>query len=137
MNVNAGRAAVCQRVRRAPDAATVRHWTLRADNHNHHHGVVMLSESPLYLDLSWKPTTDGAKQRVGLFRLNLLALLAGGYVRVEGNEADGKVRLRVFQSDDGKFWIQIRGDEPAMQLPDDPVSPAGSATSRAMRRIIE
>jgi hypothetical protein len=96
----------------------VRHWTLRADNHNHHHGVVSLAESPLYLDLSWKPNTDGVEQRVGLFRLDLAALLAGGYVRVEGDEADGMVRLRVFRSNDGKFWIQTRGDAAAMQLPD-------------------
>jgi hypothetical protein len=117
MNVNAGTADLCQRVRRAPVGATARQWTLRADNHNNHHGVVSLSESPLYLDLSWKPTTAGVEQRVGLFRLNLPSLLAGGYVRVEGDEADGKVRLRVFRSADGKFWIQTRGEGPAMQLP--------------------
>jgi hypothetical protein len=118
MNENVGTGDLCQRVRRAPDTASARRWTLRADNHSHHHGVVSLSESPLYLDLSWKPTTDGVEQRVGLFRLDLPALLAGGYVRVEGDEADGKIRLRVFRSDDGKFWIQIRANGPAMQLPD-------------------
>jgi hypothetical protein len=95
----------------------MRRWTLRADNHEHHHGVVSLSERPLYLALSWRRSATDTEQSVGTFQLDLDLLLAGGYIRREGSDGEGKVRLRVVRSDDGKFWIQTRSDGPRLLVP--------------------
>jgi hypothetical protein len=36
-------------------AGSTRRWTLREDNQSHYHGVVSLNESPLLLELLWRP----------------------------------------------------------------------------------
>jgi hypothetical protein len=41
-----------------PPGAARRSWTLRADNHGHHHSKDNLSENPLYLQLHWRATAD-------------------------------------------------------------------------------
>jgi hypothetical protein len=100
-----------------PPGSHVRNWTLRNDNHGHHHGVVSLSESPLYLHLSWRRTAANAPHRVGTFRLNLSQLLQGGYVRADPADSSGTdVRLRIVRADDGRFYVQANDDGPRRLL---------------------
>jgi hypothetical protein len=63
----------------APRGNSTRIWTLRRDNRAHCHGVVDLSESPLHLDLSWRPDSHSDAIHVGVFHLDLHGLLSGGY----------------------------------------------------------
>ena len=44
---------LCEVVQDIPPGVARRRWTLRADNHGHHHNRVRLSECPLYLELRW------------------------------------------------------------------------------------
>jgi hypothetical protein len=94
-----------------------RQWTLRDDNAGHHHGTVRLSESPLFLALSWKCSDDEAAKPVGIFRLDLRALLAKGFIRYEPAGVKGDtVRLRVVRRADGAFCIQTNSKGPALVL---------------------
>jgi len=103
---------------RVPPGVRVRSWTLRQDDHAHFHNMVSLRESPLYLELSWRPSVSGRARRVGLFKLNLAGLLQGQYIRHDPVGSDGVyLRLRVVRADDGLFYIQARGDGPRIQLP--------------------
>ena len=43
---------LCVAADHVPAGASHRSWTLRVDNRAHHHSVVQLGESPLYLKLS-------------------------------------------------------------------------------------
>ena len=47
---------LCEAVDAAPYGARIWRWTLRDDNNSHHHGVLRLSESPLFLELPWRRT---------------------------------------------------------------------------------
>src|SRR5687768_10211481 len=101
-------AKLCERVEPS------RQWILRYDNKRHHHGIVRLSESPLYLALSWKATTTASVRPVGLFRLDLRGLLAEGYIRYEPEGMKGEnVRLRVVGREDGAFCLQVNAKGPA------------------------
>ncbi len=100
----------------APAGARVRMWTLRRDNHAHHHGVVGLAESPLHLDLWWRPDAVSPPTHVGVFALDLPALLAAGLIRLEPGRGSGIARLRIVMGDDSRFYVQARGDAPAMLL---------------------
>jgi len=73
----------CAAIQALPPGVPVRKWTLRDDNNSHHHGIVRLSESPLYLDLSWRRTAADRPQPVGTFRLDLVALHRSGCIRSE------------------------------------------------------
>ena len=109
---------LCQAMTRVPPGVRVRSWTLRQDDHAHFHNMVSLRESPLYLELSWRPSVSGRARRVGLFKLNLAGLLQGQYIRHDPVGSDGVyLRLRVVRADDGLFYIQARGDGPRIQLP--------------------
>lgn len=100
-----------------PPGAKVRTWTLREDNNAHFHGVVRFSESPLYLELSWRPSAMGQVTRVGLFKLNLHGLLEGRYVRHNPVGSNGpELRLRIVRAADGLFYIQARRDSPRIEL---------------------
>lgn len=82
---------------------------------SHHHGVVYLSDSPLHLQLSWRPDAAGHITLVGLFRLDLHRLLDGAYIRREPRDSSGSaLRLRVVKA--GVFYIQARDDRPRIQL---------------------
>jgi hypothetical protein len=90
---------------------------LRDDNQQHYHGVVRLSENPLYVELYWKPSTRGREQRVGTYRLDLSGLLANEYVRYEQERAPGdEVRLRFYRGDRGVVYIQSHADQPALAI---------------------
>ena len=108
---------LCVAVDAAPCGARIRRWTLRDDNSSHHHGLVRLSESPLYVDLSWRRTATDPPQRVGIFRLNLPDLLRGGYIRLDPSDSLGTdARLRIVRADHGKFYVQANQHGPRILL---------------------
>ena len=108
---------LCEIVPRVPPGIKDRSWTLREDNHAHVHDVVRLTESPLYLELSWRPNAVGQVRQVGLFRLDLNGLLQGEYIRHDPLGSDGtELRLRVVRTADGLFYIQKHGG-PRIHLP--------------------
>lgn len=109
---------LCAIVRHAPAGSAPRKWTLRVDNHAHHHGVVRLSESPLYLELSWRATRTAAVKRVGTFCLDLHGLLQNGYIRREVGSGSG-VRLRIVRDEQGHFYVQVNEDGPRLQMDDE------------------
>ena len=108
-------AQLCAVVDHVPAGASQRSWTLRVDNHAHHHGVVRLGESPLYLELSWRATKSAAVKRVGLFRLDLHGLLQSGFIRHERNAVSG-VRLRIVRDERGQFYVQVKEDGPRLRM---------------------
>jgi hypothetical protein len=96
-----------------PHGSPTRNWTLRNDNYGHHSGVVILSESPLYLDLSWRRTAFDSRHRVGVFRLNLQQLLVSGYISTDPSDPSGSsVRLRIVRADDEHFYVQADDSGP-------------------------
>ena len=104
-------------VQKIPLGAACRRWTLRADNNGHHHGVVQLSESPLYLELRWRRTAFDPVLPVGVFRLELPALLRDGFIRPETTRSpQSDARLRVVREADGRFFVQVNKDGPKMLL---------------------
>jgi len=107
-----------ERVDSVPDDAPHRRWVLRDDNQRHFHGVVHLSESPLYVELLWKADARSREQLVGLFRLNLPALVTEGYARREREDAPSgdEVRLRFVRGERGVVFIQVRADEPGLPI---------------------
>jgi hypothetical protein len=111
---------VCMAVHSAPPGVRTRRWTLRDDNRCHHHGIVSLSESPLYLELSWRPTAANAAQRVGTFLLDLDALLRAGCILAQSSDKRADVRLRITRAEDGNFYIQATATGPRIQLVGDP-----------------
>lgn len=108
---------LCEAVQDIPRGAAHRHWTLRADNHAHHHNIVSLSESPLFLELHWRPTAVDSARPVGVFRLDLDGLLRDGYIRHEPAGSHGSdVRVRVVRDDDGSFYVETKRDGPRLLL---------------------
>lgn len=106
----------CTAVDSTPSGAHIRRWTLRDDNHGHHHGVVSLSKSPLYLDPSWRRTASDPLKKVGTFRLDLAELLPDGYIRYDPLGSSGPhVRLRIVRAD-GHFYVQVNDLGPRVLL---------------------
>lgn len=109
--------ALVQRVEAVPAGAVHRRWVIRDDNQQHHHGIVRLSESPLYVALWWKASARGREQQVGIYRLDLGALLERGYIRQEPEGVSGDiVRLRFVRGERGVVSIQTRADGPALAV---------------------
>ena len=109
---------LCESVLVAPQNSNLRRWTLRMDYYDgRHHAMVSSMESPLYLDLSWRPDARGPVRHVGIFKLDLRGLLRGGYVRHDPMHSTGlDLRLQVKRTEDGHFFIQGRADGPRIQL---------------------
>lgn len=91
------------------DDDATRSWTGNDDSGFQHHGVIALSESPLVLAVSWRPSSARPARSVGCFRLDLRRLLDGDFVRTEGR---GKVRLRFFHAGDAGVYVQRRLNTP-------------------------
>ena len=109
--------ALAQRVDQVPAGASHRRWVLRDDNERHYHAVVRVSDSPVYVELLWKANSRGREQEIGLFRLDLAALLAEGYIRFERESApDDDLRLRFYRGDRGVVYIQSRAESPALAI---------------------
>lgn len=121
---------LCAGVGFVPTGASHRRWTLRVDNHAHHHSVVRLGESPLHLELSWRATKSAPVKRVGLFRLDLHGLLQNGFIRRERRTESG-VRLRIVRDEKGHFYVQAREDGPRLRLDDDQDENEPAAVSKA------
>ena len=108
---------LCIAVSAAPTGVRTRSWTLNESDGAEYKNVVDLSESPLYLELSWRPSAAEPRTRVGLFRLDLAGLLRGGYIRHEPVGAAGSaLRVRIIHSADGRFYLQTRADERTAEL---------------------
>ncbi len=106
-----------ERVDAVQDDAPRRRWVLRDDNQRQYHGVVHLSQSPLFVELLWKADARSREQLVGLYRLNLPALVREGYARREREHAPGdEVRIRFVRGDRGVVFIQVRADAPALPV---------------------
>lgn len=93
-------------------------WVLRDDNSQQCDGGVRLSESPLHLELHWKPDARGREQLIGLYRLDLARLLEEDYVQSEGATVDGdfRVRVRFHRGDRGVVSLQSRADGPTLAV---------------------
>jgi hypothetical protein len=108
---------LAERVEQLPVGAHRRRWVLRDDNQQHYHGVIKLSESPVYVELLWKRDDHGREQAVGIFRLHLAELLAADYIRYDQENTPGDdVRLRFHRGDRGVVYIQSRADRPALAV---------------------
>jgi hypothetical protein len=103
-----------------PVGTRYREWTLRDDNHRHHHGEVPLSEDPLHLTLNWKATSNSQVHRVGSFRFHLRELLHAGYVRFDRGEET--VRVRFVRQHDGRICLQSRSSAPALVIAPSPMA---------------
>ena len=102
----------CERV------SPFRHWTLRADDNNHYHQIVEISDSPLYLEFSWRASSNDPVHPVGIFRLDLVALLGDGYIRTEPvGSSSSNVRVRIVRNNDCNFYIQANSQGPRLRLP--------------------
>lgn len=111
-------AALVKRVPCVPPGVRPLLWTLRRDNHGHHHGVVTWTGERVYLDLSWRPAKDRPSTPVAVFHMDLRGLLAGGFVRYEPEDIMGsRLRVRVVMRDDNTFALQVRSGSPAYPLP--------------------
>src|SRR5690349_4263580 len=94
--------------------SSYRSWTINAGRSmQDHHGIIAIHEDPLYIELGYGKSIDGALPRldpqridVGLFRLNLKQLFQKDFIR---HENDGNYRLR-FVVIEGDVYIQINGD---------------------------
>jgi hypothetical protein len=80
-------------------------WTGNDSSGRHHHGKVPRSETLLYVRLSWKANGKAAERLIGNYELDMIALLAAGYIRTDGTN---HVRLRFVHADNGGIYIQIR-----------------------------
>ena len=110
-------ADLVMRVETLPAGMSHREWTIRDDNHQHCHNKVRLAESPLFLHLSWKETAEHVAQLVGLYRLNLRALLEGQFVRAEDTASPTvEVRLRFVRGEDDGIYIQHHTDGPRLRV---------------------
>ena len=98
---------ICEKVDKVPEGAAHRSWTLRTEL-GHHNCCVRLSESPLYLELSWRKTAKDPAHCVGIFRLELKELLRKRYIRPDPiNDPDSEyVRVNIVLNDKNQFSLQ-------------------------------
>jgi hypothetical protein len=109
--------SLVERIESVPDGAASRRWVLRDDNQQHYHNRISLADDPTYLELVWKPSVRGREQVVGVYRLHLAQLLAGGYVRREDDSIPAEeIRLRFVRGHRGVVSIQARLDQPALPV---------------------
>ena len=108
---------LCEKVSEVPTDAKPRKWTLREGNNAHHHGIVSVNESPLYLQLLVRATAKSQPKSVGLFKLDLRGLLKQRYIRYEpAYSTSPDVRLRIVRAFNGAFYIQVNDDSPRCLL---------------------
>ncbi len=73
-------------------------------------------EEPYTLSLSWKSPARAAATAVGKFSLDLQALLAGGYIRLEGSAPKQVLRMTI-RRNGGQYLIQYSPNSLAFELP--------------------
>jgi hypothetical protein len=104
--------------RLAPEAGCDFNITGGGDCRDYYKRKIPLSrlEEPYTLSLSWKNPASAAATAVGKFSLDLQALLAGGYVRLEGSAPDRVIRMTI-RRNGGRYFIQYSPNSPALDLP--------------------
>jgi hypothetical protein len=100
----------------APRGERVHRFTLRYDNQQHYHRCMRMSGAPIYVQLDWRESAASPVKPVGLYRLNLRELLAGGFIRLEHPEKPNEVRVRVVRTAMGGFLIQTGRAAPELSL---------------------
>ena len=114
---NLSYADLARRIDAVPAGTRFREWTLRDDKFQHYHGVVRLSESPMFLRLFWKATAGDKAQLLGTYRLNLRALLENGFVRMEyATDTTEHIRLRFVRAQDDVVFVETRPGEPRLAI---------------------
>ena len=110
-------AHLVERLAAFPAGVRPRRWVLRDDNQQHYHGVVRLSDTPIYIEVWWKASASEPEQVVGRYRLHLAELLAADHIRFEReNEVGDDVRLRFYRGAGGVVYLQSRGDRPGLPI---------------------
>jgi hypothetical protein len=93
-----------------------RNWTGNDEKgRNTHHGAVPLHLSPIDIRLAWRRNSSATVGLVGCFRLDLVGLLASGYIRPDPKPQH--VRLKFVHIRD-QIYIQIRSGAPALYVGD-------------------
>ena len=92
--------------------ANHRSWVGNDWSQNRHHGIIPISQSPLDIRLGWKSSPGAPVKSIGCYRLNLPALLSGGYVRQEG---PGTIRLQFVHEGNG-IYIRVREESPRLRV---------------------
>ncbi len=109
------------KVSNVPTGCKAARFTLRDDNQQHYHRRVEMSNTPLYIGLNWRARTGSPVHHIGVFRLDLRALLRQRYIREEKKGHAKEVRVRFYRSDDGFIYLQSRQDSPALRVERAPV----------------
>jgi hypothetical protein len=86
-----------------------RRWNGNDTSERQHHARVPVSETPMFLRLSWRRNRNSPAVHVANLKLDLPGLLAGRYVR-----KDGEGHVRFFHDEDGCIWIQTKSGEPRL-----------------------
>jgi hypothetical protein len=94
-----------------------RAWVINDVIDQRYHKIVRLSESPLYLQLSWRRDSASPVFQLGCFRFELDLLLQQHYVRKEGpGLRDHEIRLRLQRGADKIIYVQIKRDSPKLRV---------------------
>lgn len=105
-----------QQIEVAPSNVRPKQFTLRDDNEQHYHRQMRITESPVYINLSWKATKNSQVYNLGIFRLDLKKLLAAGYIRLEKEGYEDDVRVRFYRANNGMIYLQTKLGNPALAV---------------------
>jgi hypothetical protein len=111
----AGMSYLVQKVPNEDASDIRRNWTGNDENDRHHHGKVPLIESPLRLRLHWRKSSRDPSCLIGIFDLDLHALLRAGYIRPEPG-SENEVRLRFYHGLDNVIYIQVNSKKAALPI---------------------
>jgi hypothetical protein len=104
----------CVRLSESDLSKNHRDWTGNDESGDYrHHGVVLLSESPLDIRLRWKSAPGAQVQLIGCYRLDLGDLLSKGFVRMEDKDS---IRLQFVHHQDRGIYIRVREDTPRLRI---------------------
>jgi hypothetical protein len=77
-------------------------------------GLARENAISLIMRLSWRRSRDLPERFIGCYRLNLVALEAGGYIRKEATS--GKYRIRIVHELNDDLYLQLNDKEPRIWL---------------------
>lgn len=90
-----------------------RHWIGNDETDWNYLITLPLGEDPMYVEISWKHTSESHPEFVGIFKFYINALLSEGYIRQLGS---GNVRMRIVHCPDGVLYIQTKSGKPALAI---------------------